>query len=173
GEDGLLDHGRSVIPANIDVFGLVVSPKYPPGALSNSPVQSQDLFSTLLDAAGLPFPSRPHATVLAEATSSRRGRSTMTVSQPDALWQFASKGLVGGTRYAAVQRGGVRVVLSDPPGSPLVESGTKTSLEASDEVESLLQEARSLMQAARGTLGSAVQLSPAEQEALRALGYLR
>ncbi|MEM7447494.1 MAG: hypothetical protein AAF355_04560 [Myxococcota bacterium] len=91
-EDGLLDHGRSVIAANIDVFGLVVSPKYPPGVLSNSPVQSQDLFSTL---------------------------------------------------------------------------------EASDEVESLLQEARSLMQAARGTLGSAVQLSPAEQEALRALGYLR
>ncbi len=53
GEHHLLDHGRTVDPEDVDVFAVVRGAGFPPGSRDGSLVQSQDLFPTLLAAAGL------------------------------------------------------------------------------------------------------------------------
>ena len=111
GEHRLLDHGRTVVRENIDVFALLVGPGYEHGTRVDDLVQSQDLYPTLLAGAGLaPSELLPRAQTLTEISEER---VAVTVSEPDGFWSRYSDGRVGTKRYVVVQRGSQRVVWSE------------------------------------------------------------
>ena len=169
GEHRLLDHGRSVARENIDAFAVILGPGFRRGARSDALAQSQDLYPTLLSAAGLPVePALPWARPLGEVSGDR---VAVTLSEPDDFWQKHSEGRVGGRRHVAVQRDERRVVWSD--GGVLigeVVAGVAPSQRASAVDPELAALAREI--ASREVSRSPVEPLPEEvREGLRALGY--
>jgi arylsulfatase A-like enzyme len=171
GEHGLLDHGRTVVRENIDVFAVVRGGDFQAGRKVDHLVQSQDLFPTLLKAAGLPAPEQSTAVPL---QSPRPDRLAITVNQPERSWILATGGRLGAKRFVAVQRRDLRVVWTDPDtlqGEKV--PGISGRVEATEADPTLGRVARQVGEAARTVQVREAVLPPDTLRNLRSLGYVQ
>lgn len=101
GERGRFGHGASVAPEVTHVFAVMRGPGFAAGRRVDSLNQSQDLFPTLLEAAGLrPQTELPDATPL---TGGGEKRIAITTSEPDANRLEATDGVEGADRLVALE----------------------------------------------------------------------
>jgi arylsulfatase A-like enzyme len=171
GEHHLLDHGRTVDPEDIDVFAVLHGPGFPAGSRDTSLVQSQDLFPTLLAAAGLAAP--PASRFRVPLTATRTDRVAVSFSEPDIYWAQLTEGHVGTLRMVAVQSASARAVWSregagEEGAAPAQISKSGTAAEA----ETLAQLAARLGALPRRT-GTAIPADEDLAHQLRALGYVQ
>ena len=162
GHNGLLDHGRTVSPEVLDVFALVQSPGFDKGRVSHEINQSQDIFRTLLESAGLPPPES--ALRRPGLRSESRNRVAISFSEPDPSWAAATEGHAGGERFVSVRsRSGLAVW----------SSGSGISFEGNEAARKALVAA--VLEYSQLNLRRSDQVTPAPEgllEDLRALGYL-
>jgi arylsulfatase A-like enzyme len=170
GEEGLLDHGRTVAAANLDVFAVVKAPGFAPGGRDASLVQSQDLFPTLLVAAGLSAPALPDAWPLRSRQDSRKA---FTFNWPDANWIELTDGRAGADAIVAVQRGGRRAVFRDPGERLITEERVGNEWRAGAADAGLAGLARRIAPVLHRRKGEAVVGDAELRESLRALGYVQ
>lgn len=170
GEEGLLDHGRTVAAGNLDVFAIARGPDFAAGSRDDRLVQSQDLFPTLLRAAGLDAPSLPDAVPLTKTRESRKG---FTFSWPDASWMFLTDGRAGAESIVAVQRSRLRAVYREPGARLSSEERQGMEWRPAPPDDSLLGLARRLAPALRIARGPSAAGDAELREALRALGYVQ
>jgi arylsulfatase A-like enzyme len=170
GEEGLLDHGRTVAAADLDVFAVATGPGFAAGVRDDSLVQSQDLFPTLLRAAGLEGPSLPDAVPLGKPRDARKG---FTFAWPDANWRSLTDGKAGAESMLAVQRGERRAVYRDPGARLASEARSGTEWVPGPPDANLVELARRLAPALQIPRGEKAAGDAELQEALRALGYVQ
>jgi arylsulfatase A-like enzyme len=170
GEEGLLDHGRTVAAANLDVFAVAVGPGFAAGARPDVPTQSQDLFPTLLQAAGVGVPALPDAVSLLRP---RAARLSLTFSWPDASWMSLTDGRAGGDAIVSVQSGPRRAVYRDPGARLASEERLGAEWRPGAPDEALVAHARRLAPALRIARGPTALGDPQLRDALRALGYVQ
>jgi arylsulfatase A-like enzyme len=171
GEFGLLDHGRTVLHENIDVFAVVQAPGFKAGQLDPRLVQSQDIFPTLLKAAGLKMPAGVKAVALQTPDPKR---IAITVNQPDPHWTKIFKGKLGSKHLVAVQQGSRRVVWTDP--DQLAEECSVAPGENLKECKvpkELTPIAKEIGTLAKKFTGQRVELPEETVESLRSLGYVQ
>lgn len=162
GEHGELEHGRSVDPEVLDVFAILRGPGFDAGVRRDVVTQSQDLYPTLLDAAGILATSMPaHAVDLKNASSSRIAIST---SEKDPLWMTLTGGKGGTARLVAAQTRDERVVWSSVSGF----SGDYGEQPDSPLEEVVAQVASHSLPVAAGEM----QMSEDLRSQLKALGYV-
>jgi len=176
GEHRMLNHGGVLYRSNLDVFTMVGGPGFEPGRRVDSLVQSQDVFPTLLSAAGIEPPQRSHAVPMQRPVPDR---VAVTMSLHNA-WHALYSEREGRTGHmVAVQRGEERVLWREgKPGSshevlsgehvPGVNGPEIESTPARDLVDPTLEFAR----AWTGTTRKSAELSPEMRERLKALGYV-
>jgi arylsulfatase A-like enzyme len=170
GEEGLLDHGRTVAAPNLDVFAVATGPGFAAGARDDSLVQSQDLFPTILRAAGLEAPALPDAEPLATARAARTG---LTFCWPDPSWIYLTDRRAGSEAVVAVQRGARRAVYREPGARVATEERAGAAWRPAPPDQGLLDLARGLAPALRVARGEAAAGDPELLESLRALGYVQ
>jgi arylsulfatase A-like enzyme len=170
GEHGLLDHGRTVVRENTDLFAIVSGPGFGKDTRVEHLVQSQDLYATLLHAAGLWASPAPFVVPLQQPLP---GRVAVTVSQPDKHWNTLTGGKLGAHRYVAVQQGELRVVWTDPDKltGERVEAWAPTIAPADVQPE-LAGLAGRMGLLARQGYGSGARPPPDLVETMRSLGYV-
>jgi arylsulfatase A-like enzyme len=171
GEHHMLDHGRSVDPEDIDVFAVVHGPRFRAAARDDTLVQSQDLFPTLLEAAGIPGP--PRTKWLGSLSSPRADRIAATFSEPDAFWARLTQGRLGTRRLVAVQTGSARAVWSRAALSGHGQAAASVSSTGpADETRRLDRLVADLASIPRQA-GPKIRPDADLQEQLRALGYVQ
>ena len=171
GEHRLLDHGRTVVRENIDVFAVIQAPGFEAESRDDHLVQSQDLFPTLLEAAGIEAPASTSAVAL---QTPEEKRIAITVNQPDPHWTKITGGIAGARHLVAVQRGIRRVIWSSP--DTLVGekvAGLQPVTEKTESLPGLSRTARELSRAVVAFTGEAVELPEETVESLRSLGYVQ
>lgn len=174
GEYGLLDHGRSVVDEDIDTFALALGPGFSPGARSAVLFQSQDLYPSLLRAAGIQGERKPWSIPIQEQLAGKgHDRTAVTISYPDRFWELASNGRFGIHRAIAVRSGSERVywingVFLD---GPVPWAGSKP-VDPSAIPEELRRQVRRLATEMH-VEGEAAAAPDELKESLRGLGYLQ
>ena len=171
GEHQLLDHGRTVDPEDVDVFAVVRGAGFPAGSRDGSLVQSQDLFPTLLAAAGLAAP--PVSRWTKPLTATRPDRVAISFSEPDVYWAELTDGRVGKRRMVAVQDESARAVWSrEGTAGEDAAPGELSTSGAPAEAEKLARLAARLGALPRRN-GMAIRADDELTRQLRALGYVQ
>lgn len=170
GEHRMLDHGGVLYRSNIDVFTMVRGPGFAPGRRIDSLVQSQDIFPTLLNNAGIDAPARKHAVPLQRPDPNREA-VTMTMRN-SWLTDFVTPGEFE-HHIVALQKGDRRVLWTDNglagqsvPGLGVVETTAEVDPELGRRIGGFAEQWQS---ATRTT----TEIPDEMRAGLEALGYLQ
>jgi len=171
GEHRMLDHGGVLYRSNIDVFTMVRGPGFAPGRRIDSLVQSQDIFPTFLQNAGIEVPPTAHAVPLQQPDPNRQA-VTMTMRN-SWLANFVAPGEFEQRHMVALQEGDKRVLWLDGglegqvvPGLEMVEKTASADPELSRRIHDFAEQWQS---ATRTT----TEISDEMRAGLEALGYLQ
>ncbi|MCP4678269.1 MAG: sulfatase [Deltaproteobacteria bacterium] len=180
GEHGLFDHGRTLFRQMLDVPLVVFGRAVQKGKTVDEPVQTLDLFTTFLEAAGLAVPPTNRGTSLGPLLTGKGNH----VRHPIVAEAFADPAVtemapVYAADYKALQRGDKKLISRGTQDAELFDlatdpeenhdlSGAKKDLK--NELESVL---RAWLPSVSASESAPASLSPEEKNRLKALGYLK